>query len=177
MSFIKFLYQTTALRAFITVLSNRLLSSNTSCMHIFELLLIRSALLASETCSTLFLVNVHAFFSRVYGLLESAGSWSLCCGRSRSLPVICLLCHSVSVHPTLLVSAFPHFPCGNYKLVFYVCGSVSVLWISSLVYRYIYRTHESSCIGLSLPPSLSVAISGAVRVAAHGMISLFVMAE
>ena len=96
-------------------------------VYFFELFLIRSVLLASETCSTLFLLNVYTFFSRVCGLLQSAGCWSLCCGCSRSLPVICLLCHSVSVHPTLLVAAFPRFPCGNYKLVFCVCGSVSVL--------------------------------------------------
>ena len=81
----------------------------------------------------------------------------------------------VSVNPKLLIYPFPTFPFGNHKFAFYVCGSISVLYISSFV-SFFYIPHVSGMIRyLSFSVWLcSLRIfSGFTHLAVNGIILFF----
>ena len=101
---------------------------------------------------------------------------------SRSLLVIYLIYSSVYMlipSSWSIPSAHPYFPFGNHKLVFNICKSVSVSWLSSfLSFKKIgFYTEVMSydlCLWLT---SLSMIISSPIYIAASGMVSFFFMAE
>ena len=86
------------------------------------------------------------------------------------LYIVVCICYSQS--PNL--SPTPPFPFGNWKFVFYVCESVSVLEISSFVsISFLKMPHISYIIFLSL----SLIISRFIYVVANGGVSFLFMAE
>ena len=77
-----------------------------------------------------------------------------------------------------IFSSLP-FPFGSLKFVFYVCESVSVLYIDSFVLMFRFHISVISYFLLSLSElaPLSMTFSRSFHVAANGNISFFLKAE
>ena len=74
-------------------------------------------------------------------------------------------------NPKLLIYPSLLFPFGNHKFVFYICGSISILYRSSLVSVFTYRWYMM-LVSVWLT-SLCMIISRSNHVATNGIISFF----
>ena len=83
--------------------------------------------------------------------------------------------------PNCSLSLLSSLPPSNHKFAFYVCESVSVLWISSFASFFLDSTYKQYHVILMtfvfLCHLFSVTISGSTRVAAHGVLSAFSVTE